>query len=92
MYKVHNANKGSLVNAGRAGGDHPKRFYKFALIDPIDQPFVAFRYYYRTWEQIRYLGLVDGDSDAADRSVIERCDDDVLESPQKKVEVNDTSE
>ncbi|KAF2875637.1 hypothetical protein BDV95DRAFT_603048 [Massariosphaeria phaeospora] len=48
----------NLINAGRAGAEHPKRFYKFALIDPIDQPFATFRYYYRTWEQIRYLGLL----------------------------------
>ncbi|KAG9190807.1 hypothetical protein G6011_08895 [Alternaria panax] len=49
----------SLVNAGRAGPEHPKRFYKFALIDPIDQPFATFRYYYRSWDQLRGLGLLD---------------------------------
>ncbi|PSN67647.1 hypothetical protein BS50DRAFT_550590 [Corynespora cassiicola Philippines] len=47
----------SLMNAGRAGADHPKRFYRFALIDPLDQPFATFRYYYRTWDQVEYLGL-----------------------------------
>ncbi|KAH6875611.1 hypothetical protein BKA58DRAFT_428055 [Alternaria rosae] len=48
-----------LVNAGPAGPQHPKRFYKFALIDPIDQPFATFRYYCRNWDQLRELGLLD---------------------------------
>jgi hypothetical protein len=69
----HMLTRDSLTNAGRAGGDHPKRFYKFALIDPTDQPFAMFRYYYRTWEQLRYLGLIEGDSDV-DLSVIEPCE------------------
>ncbi|KAJ4304820.1 hypothetical protein N0V90_000348 [Kalmusia sp. IMI 367209] len=47
----------SLMNAGRAGSEQPKRFYKYALIDPIDRPFATFRYYYRTWDQIYELGL-----------------------------------
>jgi hypothetical protein len=67
---THMLTRDSLANAGRAGGDHPKRFYKFALIDPTDQPFATFRYYYRTWEQLHYLGLIDGDSDV-EFSVIE---------------------
>jgi hypothetical protein len=37
-----------LVNAGLAKGESPKRFYEFALIDPVDQPFATFKYYYRT--------------------------------------------
>lgn len=49
--------KASLVSAGRAGPEHPKRFYKFALIDPADHPFATFRYYYRTWDQLDELGL-----------------------------------
>ncbi|KAI4915254.1 hypothetical protein J4E85_010378 [Alternaria conjuncta] len=48
-----------LVNAGPAGPQHPKRFYKFALIDPVDQPFATFRYYCRSWDQLRDLGLLD---------------------------------
>ncbi|KAF2477074.1 uncharacterized protein BDR25DRAFT_371009 [Lindgomyces ingoldianus] len=59
-----------LVNAGRASGDHPKRFYKFALIDPVDRPFVAFRFFYRTWEQIRDLGLL-GESDESEQSLVQ---------------------
>jgi hypothetical protein len=51
----------SLVKAGRAGPEQPKRFYKFALIDPVDQPFATFCYYYRTWKQLRDLGLLDNE-------------------------------
>jgi len=69
-----------LVSAGRAGPELPKRFYKFALIDPIDQPFATFRYYYRTWDQLRDLGLLDqyltGGGEGNDLSVIEPLEDD----------------
>ncbi|KAF2106088.1 hypothetical protein BDV96DRAFT_625993 [Lophiotrema nucula] len=47
----------SLVNAGRAGPEIPRRFYKFALVDPVDQPFVTFRYYYRTESQLQELDI-----------------------------------
>ncbi|KAF2259252.1 hypothetical protein CC78DRAFT_621214 [Lojkania enalia] len=57
-----------LVNAGRAGCEHPKRFYKFALVDPIGQPFATFRYYYRTWDQLQELGLLEEDNDMSERS------------------------
>jgi hypothetical protein len=48
-----------LVNAGRAGSELPKRFYRFALIDPVDQPFATFRFFYRTWNQLHDLGLLN---------------------------------
>jgi hypothetical protein len=48
-----------LVNAGRAGSEQPKRFYRFALIDPVDQPFATFRFFYRTWDQLHNLGLLN---------------------------------
>ena len=76
----------SLVNAGRASSDHPKRFYKFALIDPVDQPFARFHYYYRTWEQLEYLGIVvdkeetEGDDEDSKLPVIEPGEPD----PEKK--------
>lgn len=41
-----------------AGRDHPKRFYRIALIDPVDQPFATFRYFYRTQGQLRDLGVL----------------------------------
>lgn len=59
--------------------EQPKRFYKFALIDPVDQPFVTFRYFYRTREQLRYLGVLGDEEqeEAADNElpVIEPCED-----------------
>ncbi|CAO2653332.1 Nn.00g027430.m01.CDS01 [Neocucurbitaria sp. VM-36] len=74
----------NLVNAGRAGAKHPKRFYKFSLIDPVDQPFATFRYYYRTWDQLQNLGLLDeewnGDAgEDNDLSIIEPNEASVLE-------------
>jgi hypothetical protein len=63
------------VEAGCASSEQPKRFYNFALIDPVDQPFATFKYFYRTWEQLRDLGpLSDGRQSAGeenDMSVIE---------------------
>jgi hypothetical protein len=80
------ANFGSLVNAGRAGPEQPKRFYKFALIDPIDQPFATFRYYYRSWDQLRGLGLLDqhvsGAGEDNDLPVIEPREDDIDEAKE----------
>ncbi|KAH6633719.1 hypothetical protein C7974DRAFT_309855 [Boeremia exigua] len=68
-----------LVNAGRAGPEHPKRFYKFALIDPVDQPFATFRYYYYTWRQLGDLGLLNfsyyPQSEENDMPVIEPGED-----------------
>ena len=53
------ADEGRLVSAGRAGSELPRRFYQFGLIDPVDQPFATFRFYYRSWEQLRELGLLE---------------------------------
>jgi hypothetical protein len=54
-----NAKGIDIVNAGCANSDQPKRFYKFALTDPVDQPFASFKYHYRTWEQLHELGVLD---------------------------------
>lgn len=43
----------SLVNAGLVPIKHPQRYYKYALLDPLDQPFATFRYFYRTWGRFR---------------------------------------
>ncbi|KAF2635754.1 hypothetical protein P280DRAFT_522872 [Massarina eburnea CBS 473.64] len=68
----------NLKFGGRAGPEHPKQFFKVALIDPIDEPFARFRYYYRTLDQIRELGLTlegEHDSDAGSNlSIIEPSD------------------
>jgi hypothetical protein len=47
-----------LVPAGRAGPEQPKRFYEFALIDPVDRPFAEFRFHYRSWEQLDEVGVL----------------------------------
>ncbi|KAI4133195.1 MAG: hypothetical protein LQ347_002261 [Umbilicaria vellea] len=39
----------SFVNAGMVTYKHPRRYYKYALHDPLDHPFATFRWYYRTW-------------------------------------------
>ena len=44
-----------LVNGGLVHPKHPRRYYKYALLDPLDQPFATFRYYYRTWGQKKKL-------------------------------------
>ncbi|EAT80733.1 hypothetical protein HBI56_227900 [Parastagonospora nodorum] len=78
--KTEHAGKGKgigLINAGRASSEQPKRFYKFALTDPIDQPFATFKYFYRTWEQLHHLGLLAEDAlDENDMPIIEPYDAD----------------
>jgi hypothetical protein len=54
-----------LVNAGRASSEHPKRFYQYALIDPVDQPFTTFRFCYRTWDQLQELGMLENGMQAS---------------------------
>ncbi len=44
----------SLVNAGLLPARHPRRYYKYALLDPLDHPFATFRYYYRSWGELGY--------------------------------------
>lgn len=80
------ANHDSLVNAGHAGSDQPKRFYKLALVDPVDKPFAKFRYYYRTWTQLRLMGLSEDDivedGEPNELSVIEPCGTDGSQSEE----------
>ncbi|CAF9916262.1 hypothetical protein IMSHALPRED_003023 [Imshaugia aleurites] len=40
---------------------HPQRYYKYALLDPLDTPFATFRYYYRSWDQLEALGIISPD-------------------------------
>ncbi|OCL04130.1 hypothetical protein AOQ84DRAFT_367785 [Glonium stellatum] len=58
-----------LVNAGRAKKENPKRFYKLSLIDPIDQPFVIFKYYYCTQEKLEELGILGRQNDNDDSTL-----------------------
>ncbi|KAF9690950.1 hypothetical protein EKO04_011239 [Ascochyta lentis] len=73
-----------LVNAGRAGSEQPKRFYKLALIDPIDQPFAKFRYCCHSWEQLRDLGLLEGEEWAGSEDGLE-----VIEPGEESIGADD---
>ncbi|OJD29136.1 glutaminase a protein [Diplodia corticola] len=48
----------NLVNAGCLKRENPKRFYDFALIDSLKEPFAKFRYYYRSVDQLETLGVI----------------------------------
>ena len=39
----------SLVKGGLLPHEHPQRFYKYALLDPLDKPYATFRWYLRSW-------------------------------------------
>ncbi|KAL8920726.1 MAG: hypothetical protein Q9208_006056 [Pyrenodesmia sp. 3 TL-2023] len=47
----------SMLNAGILPDEHPRRYYKYSLLDPLDQAFATFRWYYRTWAQLEALGV-----------------------------------
>ncbi|KAL8899993.1 MAG: hypothetical protein Q9207_005911 [Kuettlingeria erythrocarpa] len=47
----------SMLNAGLLPDDQARRYYKYSLLDPLDQPFARFRWYYRTWTQLEALGV-----------------------------------
>ncbi|KAJ4986201.1 hypothetical protein SVAN01_08354 [Stagonosporopsis vannaccii] len=77
-----------LVNAGRAGPEQPKRFYRFKLIDPVDQPFATFRYYCHSWEQLRNMGLLNSEyyaeSEGEELSIIEPGEEGVQHDTEKE--------
>jgi len=56
-----------LVNAGLLNPQAPQRYYKFRLLDPVDNPHATFRFYYRTWDEIDQLGLHMGQVDTDDK-------------------------
>ena len=37
-----------LPEAGTTKRSHPRKYYKFHLVDPKDDPYATFRFYYRT--------------------------------------------
>ncbi|KAK4949210.1 hypothetical protein LTR66_014048 [Elasticomyces elasticus] len=45
-----------LARAGNVKKNEPQRYYTYALLDAIDEPFAIFRYQYRTWGEIRAPG------------------------------------
>ncbi|KAK5003827.1 hypothetical protein LTR28_009685, partial [Elasticomyces elasticus] len=46
-----------LARAGNVKKNEPQRYYTYALLDAIDEPFAVFRYHYRTWEQVNAMGI-----------------------------------
>ena len=50
-----NLHQPSLIHAGKLERHHPQRFYTYALLDRIDQPFATFRYFYRPWGKLHLL-------------------------------------
>ncbi|KAL8686077.1 MAG: hypothetical protein Q9218_007365 [Villophora microphyllina] len=67
---VKQAAKGGIgmFNAGALFDDHPQRYYTYSLLDPLDQPFAIFRWYYRTWAQLEALGVTSPLGGPADGS------------------------
>ncbi|KAF1353846.1 hypothetical protein BDV97DRAFT_347552 [Delphinella strobiligena] len=50
-------NEVELVNTGRVKPYHPQRYYQYALLDPVDEPYVIFRYHLRSMDRLRVLGI-----------------------------------
>lgn len=46
-----------LFNRGPLFIGQPKRFYKYALLDPVDVPHITFRFHYRPLPQLERLGV-----------------------------------
>jgi hypothetical protein len=44
---------------GPAGSGHPKRFYHFGLLDPLNDPRATFRWYYRSWSMFAITNLFE---------------------------------
>lgn len=40
---------GRIINAGLVEPGLPKRRYKYQLLDPLDEPYAIFRFYYRSY-------------------------------------------
>ena len=51
----------SMPEAGLLPDNHPYRYYKYSLLDPLDMPYSTFRWYYRTWGMFLFgLRTADG--------------------------------
>ncbi|MCJ1474936.1 hypothetical protein MMC13_003596 [Lambiella insularis] len=44
-----------FLNAGILRFQHPKNYYQYALLDPLDTPFATFRFYFGPWEELSRL-------------------------------------
>lgn len=54
-----------LKHAGYATRPHPRRYYQFDLIDPIDEPYTTFRFYYRSMDELKEMGIAGGTSESS---------------------------
>ena len=64
-----------LVWAGYSKPMAPHRYFKFGLIDAVDQPYATFRFYYRSWEEIDKLGLHMGQVESEGGSLFDQTVD-----------------
>ncbi|KAA6408016.1 MAG: hypothetical protein FRX48_08367 [Lasallia pustulata] len=65
-------NSGGIINFANAGlvpHKHPRRYYSYSLLDPLDQPFATFRWYYRTWEELGSIGVISPEPSTATASL-----------------------
>jgi len=65
-----------LAWAGYSKQMAPQRFFKFGLIDEVNQPYATFRFYYRSWEEIDKLGLHMGQVKSEGSSLFDQTVDD----------------
>ncbi|KAL8735478.1 MAG: hypothetical protein Q9181_002800 [Wetmoreana brouardii] len=73
----------SMFNAGALLDDQPQRYYTYSLVDPLDQPFATFRWYYRTWAQLEALGVTIPLGSPVDTRTDPQPPDGVNEDPAK---------
>jgi hypothetical protein len=53
----------STAHGGNTSTAHPKKYFIFGLVDPLDRPHAVFRWYYRSWEEIHRLRLKFGEAE-----------------------------
>ncbi|KAK2757225.1 hypothetical protein FQN54_004739 [Arachnomyces sp. PD_36] len=49
----------NLFEGAFAMKGNTQSMYKYALIDPVDKPYVTFRYVYNSWNQLEVLGVTE---------------------------------
>ncbi|KAF2757859.1 hypothetical protein EJ05DRAFT_485944 [Pseudovirgaria hyperparasitica] len=59
-----------ILSVGQVKKEQPKRFYKYALVDPVDMPYATFRYYYKTLDELKRLEILRV-PDGSDESYID---------------------
>lgn len=74
-----------LLNVGKVDKNHPTDYYQFTLRDPLDKPFVTFRYHMRTWDQLEELGFITPSASISDDE-LDTCSE-VLSSEGKETDL-----